>query len=300
MKALNNLIIKTLPMVPKPVVHIFAKKYIAGPFLEDAVRNTKELEAEGSMTTIDVLGEFVTKREQALHEKKEVSKVLDAIQEFNLPSYLSVKPTSLGMGIDFEFGYENIKELVDKAKKYGLFVRLDMENSPYTTMTLDMFKRFREEGYENVGIVIQAYMRRSEEDIRSVAEYKPNIRLCKGIYKEAIDIAYQDYEEVRANYRRLLKLIFDLDLYPGIATHDDALLEFAQEEIKARGLSKNQYEFQMLLGVKDNKRREIIAKGHRTRVYVPFGEDWYGYSTRRLKENPDMAGHIIKAIFKLN
>jgi len=294
---LNDLIIKVLPIIPKSIIYIFAKKYIAGPNLSDAVRVTLDLMNKGGCSTIDVLGEFVTTKEKALHELIMIDKVLDAINEYKLKSYLSIKPTSLGMGIDFEFGYENIFQLVDKANKLGIFVRLDMENSPYTDNTLKMYKLFREKGYFNIGFVIQAYMKRSENDVRSLLDYKPNIRLCKGIYNESPDIAYKDYNEIRKNYIKLLDLMLDNNLYVGIATHDEFLINYAIKQIKDRNLKREEYEFQMLLGVRENRRDELLKEGHNLRVYVPFGVDWYGYSIRRLKENPQMAGHIFKSIF---
>ena len=297
MSLFNQLIIKTLPLVPKPIVHIFAKNYIAGDTIDSAVKVTQDFAKLGGWTTIDVLGEFVTSKERALHEKSMSAKVLDAIKENNLSTYLSVKPTSLGLGIDETFGYENVKELVVKAKSNSTFVRIDMENSPFTTKTLNLYKKLREDGYDNVGIVIQAYMKRSYDDIKSVLEYKPSIRLCKGIYNESPDIAFKGYEEVRDNFKLLLNLILDNQLYVGIATHDEELIKFGLNQIKERKLSNDKYEYQMLLGVREQRRNEILALGHHLRIYVPFGVDWYGYSTRRLKENPQMAGHIVRSIF---
>ncbi|MCK5742510.1 MAG: proline dehydrogenase family protein [Chlorobi bacterium] len=294
---LNKIIVATMPLVPKSIVHIFAKKYIAGDTLNHAVEDARKIEAEGGMTTIDVLGEFVDNKERAIHETGDSLKVVDAIHEHKLTTYLSLKPTSLGLGINEEFGYENIKSVVEKAQKLNIRVRLDMENSPFTTKTLNLYKRLRDEGFDNVGTVIQSYMRRSEDDIKDLLPYKPNIRLCKGIYKEAPEVAFQEKEEVRDNYKILLRLLMDNNCYTGIATHDDPLIDDAREYLKENNISKDKYEFQVLLGVREPKRRELIKEGHPLRVYVPFGEDWYGYSTRRLKENPDMVGHIVKAIF---
>lgn len=188
-------------------------------------------------------------------------------------------------------------ELVSKAHDLGLRVRIDMENSPYTTKTLNLYKRIRDAGYDNVGFVIQAYMKRSEDDIKSLLEYKPNVRLCKGIYVESPEIAYRDFKAVQNNFKKLLRVLVEGGAYPAIATHDDDLLNDAEMYIKEKGMAREDYEFQMLLGVKDNKRAELISHGHRMRVYVPYGEDWYGYSFRRLKENPKMVNHIVKSIF---
>ncbi|MBM2817082.1 MAG: Proline dehydrogenase [Ignavibacteria bacterium] len=294
---LNQLIIKTLPLVPKSIVGIFAKKYIAGPELSDAVRVTKQLEKIGGSTTIDVLGEFVTQKDRALHETSMSCMVLDAVIENKLPTYLSIKPTSLGLGIDEDFGFDNIRSVVAKAADNGIFVRLDMENSPYTTKTLNLYKRLRNNGFNNIGVVIQSYMRRSYEDIQSLFTFKPSVRLCKGIYNEDVSIAYKDKEEIRNNYKKLLDLMFDNGLYVGIATHDEVLIKYALEQISKRNLTNTQYEFQMLLGVRQERRNELLADGHRLRVYVPFGKDWYGYATRRMKENPDIAGHVVRALF---
>lgn len=300
MEWLNQLIIKTMPLVPKAIIRKISSKYIAGDNLEDAVRVTQDLMRIGGMSTIDVLGEFVTSKEMAQHEKEMCSKVLDAIKDYQIETYLSVKPTSLGLDIDFDFAYDNIKELVNKAAKSNIFVRLDMENSPYTDKTFQIFKNLRDEGYSNVGIVVQAYLYRSEEDIRKLSTYKPSIRLCKGIYRESSNIAIQDKEGIRNNFKKLLKLILDLGLYPAIATHDEVLINYSLDLIQKYNLTRQDYEFQMLLGVREERRNELLRMGHRLRVYVPFGKDWYGYSTRRLKENPDIAGYIFKAIFIKN
>ncbi len=295
---LNKIVITLMPLVPKKIIHLVAKKYIAGDVLDDAVRITQDFAKQGGMTTIDVLGEFVTSKEEATTEKEESLRVLDAIKKFDLPTTLSVKSTSQGLDIDEEFAYQNIKEIVTKANEYGMFVRLDMENSPYTDQILNFYRRFRAEGLDNVGIVLQAYMRRTEDDINSLLALKPSIRLCKGIYKENASIAFQGKEEIRENYKKLLRLILNNGMYVGIATHDEMLILDALNEIEKLGLSKEDYEFQMLLGVREKRRDNILSQGHPMRIYVPYGTDWYGYATRRLKENPEMAGNIFKAMFK--
>ena len=296
---LNKLIVAAMPLVPRPIIRKISMRYIAGDQLSDAIRTTQELHREeGAWTTIDVLGEFVEDRGRALQEKADSAEVLDAIDEHGLRGVanLSVKPTSLGLGLDLEFAYENIRQLATRARDHGLFMRLDMENSPYTDRTLQVYRRLRDEGFDNVGIVLQAMLHRCEQDVRDLMEYRPSIRLCKGIYREPRHLAWTGREEIRDSFKRLLRLILENGMYCAIATHDDPLLDDAREMIKANGLTSDQYEFQMLLGVREGVRRQILAEGHHLRVYVPFGEDWYGYSTRRLKENPAMAGMIAKAI----
>jgi proline dehydrogenase len=295
----NRMIVALLPVVPRGIIHRVSRRYIAGDRLQDAIDTAARLERqEKAWSTIDVLGEFVQDRAVALKGKAESLQVLDAIKAHGQQGAvgLSLKPTSLGLGIDEAFGTENIREVVARGRELGVFVNIDMENSPHTDATLRVFRRLREEGYENVGVVIQAMLRRSEQDVRSLVEYQPVVRLCKGIYKEARTIAFTDREEVRDNYRKLLRLMVDKNFHPAIATHDDPLLDDARALIRERGLKPDRYEFQMLLGVRENVRRRILAEGHHLRVYVPFGEDWYGYSTRRLKENPEMAGMIAKAV----
>lgn len=294
---LNELVAKALPIVPKPIVRVVSSRYIAGETVQDAVNTTHKLNSANAKATIDVLGEFVSSRTQAEQETAMSAKVLDAIGETGIKSGLSVKLTSLGLDIEDEFCYKNVLGLVKKAHDIKRFVRLDMENSPYTTKTIDIYKRLRSEGLSNTGVVIQAYMRRSEDDIKDLAKLGASVRLCKGIYIEPGDVAFQGRGEVQDNYKKLLRLLFDNDMYVGIATHDDVLLDDARNEIAKRGIKPDRYEFQMLLGVREQKRDALIKEGHPMRIYVPFGHDWYGYSVRRLKENPEVAGHIMKAMF---
>ena len=295
---LQSLIAASLPYIPKSIVKSVASRYIAGSTLEEAVRTVQMLAQKGASSTIDVLGEFVSTKERALHEYTSSKEVLSAIQKNALPAYLSVKPTSLGLGIDPDFAYQQIRDLVEIAQSFGAFVRMDMENSPYTTQTIDMYKRLRHEGFDNCGIVIQAYLHRSESDILSVLDLDPNIRLCKGIYRESPDIAFTHPDEIRNNYKKLLRLLLKHASKTGIATHDDILINDAMDIIKTENINIDAYEFQMLLGVREERRDSILKAGHQMRIYVPFGEDWYGYSTRRLKENPQVAGYVFKAMFR--
>jgi len=297
MSIFNKLVVASLPVIPKSIVQLVARRYIAGPELSDAIRVTRQLMNKGATTTIDVLGEFVQSRERVAEETAMSASVVDAIHTNQLNAYLSVKLTSTGLDIDHELAYENIKGIVKRAAEHGVFVRMDMENTPYTDITLDFYRRLRNDGLSNVGVVIQAYLKRSESDIRSLLEYKPSVRLCKGIYVESPDVAFKDADEIRDSYKKLLRILVDGEANVRIATHDELLIRDAEQLIAQRGLSNDRYEFQMLMGVREDRRDTLLANGHGVRIYVPFGHDWYGYSTRRLKENPQVAGYVAKAMF---
>lgn len=297
MSVLSTLIAATLPFIPKAIVGYFARPYIAGETLEDGIRVVKELNAKGIMATMDVLGEAVSTREESLEMRRSCEAVLHAIRDNGLDANLSIKPTQLGLTIDEAFCEENVRVLCGLAAGYGNFLRIDMEDHPFTDATLRIYRNLRADVPGRVGTVLQAYMRRSGEDIRALmAEAHTNLRLCKGIYIEPEDIAFRKRDEVQRNFTLLLRGLLDGGAYVGIATHDDVLIEAAFREIASRGLDRAAYEFQMLLGVRPQRRDQIVAAGHRMRLYVPFGDRWYAYSTRRLKENPNMAMHIVKAI----
>ncbi|MFA6232672.1 MAG: proline dehydrogenase family protein [Bacteroidota bacterium] len=298
MSVISKLIAWSIPIIPKPVVGYFARPYIAGDTLADGIRVVKELNAKGIMATMDVLGESVNSREESVAMRKQCENVLHAIHEHKLDANLSIKPTQMGLSIDMDFFEENVRVLLDIALKYDNFVRIDMEDHPYTDATLQMYKKLRQDYGTHVGVVVQAYLRRTEADLRDLmADGKTNIRLCKGIYVEPEAIAFKQRGEVQDNYKRLNELGLGGGVYVGIATHDDVLHDHGMETIKKLGLTREQYEFQMLLGVRHNRRDQLVGLGHRLRVYVPFGDQWYAYSTRRLKENPSMAMHVLKAIF---
>jgi len=293
---LNKLIISTLPYIPKPIVGFFASRYIAGERLEDAVHVVQELNSKDIMATIDVLGENITRREEALEAKRNCEEVLHTINQYHLDSNLSIKLTQFGLKLDKQFCLENVREIVRVAMGYNNFVRIDMEDSTCTTDTLDIYCQLRKE-FDNVGCVIQAYLKRSEADVKGLLGHKLNVRLCKGIYIEPPEIAIKDHDLINKNFILLMELILKNHAYIGIATHDDALISAAYRLIKELQLKKSEYEFQMLLGVRPELRDVIVRDGHRMRVYVPFGKHWYSYSVRRLKENPQIAGYIVKSIF---
>ena len=294
MDAFNNLIVRVVQLMPKPVVGFFSKKYIAGETLQDAVDFVKKLNSKGIYATMDVLGESVANKSESIKCKNEALEVLEAIEKNKLMANLSIKPTQMGLAIDEQFAYEQILELVKKAAEYKNFVRIDMEDSPFTDKTINLYKRIYAD-YKNVGVVIQAYMKRSIDDVIALNKIGTNYRLCKGIYVEPAAIAYKGKQEVRDNYLKLLDQMFKDGNYVGIATHDKPLIDAAYTRIKEQNIAKDKFEFQMLLGVREDLRDKINADGYKIRIYVPFGKDWYAYSVRRLKENPSVAGTIAKS-----
>jgi proline dehydrogenase len=249
------------------------------------------------MGTVDVLGENVLTEQESLRAVKACEEVLRAIYENHLDANLSIKLTQFGLKIDQEFCHSNVENLLRIAKGYKNSVRMDMEDSTTTTATLSLYERLRSEGFENTGVVIQAYLRRSEEDLKRLTKMKANVRLCKGIYVEPESIAFKNREEIRVNYLKLLKMLLDATCYVGIATHDDFLIQGARRFIKEMNLQKSDYEFQMLYGVRMKLRDQLVAEGQRLRVYVPFGKHWYAYSMRRFKENPQIARYVLRALF---
>jgi proline dehydrogenase len=296
MSLFNKLIVLSLPVVPKFIVHFFAKKYIAGPRLSDAIRVIRELNGGGLCATIDLLGEEIKNRDEALRVVTAYKEIVSAISQYQLDSNISVKPTHLGLKIDKEFCFNNIREVVLAAGENSNFVRIDMEDHTCTTDTIGIYLRLHKE-FPRVGVVLQAYLRRTVDDVNLLLEQRANLRLCKGIYVESREIAYKDPAIINYNFTFCLEKLLTAGCYVGIATHDEKLVWQALALIDRLKLKKDRYEFQMLLGVDEQLRNIIAAAGHRLRIYVPFGEKWYAYSSRRLKENPDIAGYVLKSIF---
>ena len=296
MSVINNIIVAFVRMMPRSIVGIFSRKYIAGETLESAVNMVKELNSKGIYATLDVLGESVNNKEDAERAFSNAMKVFDAIIENKLMANLSVKPTQLGLSFDKEFAKNNILELVKHANEIKNFVRIDMEDSQYTDDTINIYKSIFE-NYSNVGIVLQAYLKRTYNDTVVLNKLGTNYRLCKGIYIEPASIAYKDKQMVRDNFMKSLESMLKNGNYVGIATHDEYLINESYRLIEKLGIPKDKFEFQMLLGVREDLRDKINNDGYKIRIYVPFGEDWYPYSIRRLKENPQIAGYIVKSIF---
>ena len=255
----------------------------------------KGLNAAGRLATIDVLGEEISHEDEARAIAQAYRGVFAEIERERLDSNVSVKLTALGLHLSYDLCRENLEAVLHEAAASGNFVRIDMEDSTTTNETLHLYRELRESGHENVGIVLQAYLRRTLDDVHALADLRPNVRLCKGIYVEPSSIAFTDHDAVRASFVRCLDALLDAGAYVGVATHDEWLIGEALGRIEGRGLTPSEYEFQMLLGVRESRAGELVAAGHRLRVYVPYGEHWYGYSLRRLQENPAMAGTIARA-----
>lgn len=297
MKLINYLIIQIIPFLPKIFIRLVASPYIAGITDDQMLVNVKKLNDKGYDVAIDILGEHVTTDRDATQITERYANLYDRIASQGLDANLSIKLSHIGQDLGYELVRKNLMILINAAKKHNNFLRLDMENSPYTSETINLYKKAFEI-YPNVGIVLQAYMHRSIDDIDMLANKMFNVRICKGIYIESEDIAYRGYEKIRSNYIALVQRALTKGSYVGIASHDEYLINTLYAWIKDNKISPSQYEFQVLHGVPmEKKLQQLIKEGNKVRVYVPYGDNWYDYSVRRLKENPKMAGYIIKNIF---
>jgi proline dehydrogenase len=295
----NRAVSLTLPLVPKPVVRHFSKRYIAGATIDEALEVVRDLWRQKAMATIDILGEFISRRDEAVANTEAYIGLLERVHQEQLPdTNISVKLTSLGLSLDKGLCLENMRRLLDEVRKVDNFIRIDMEDSPCTTATLEIYRSLRSEYGESVGVVLQSRLRRTLDDVDENAREPTNFRLCKGIYVEPREIAFTDPELIRRNFVLVLDRMFELGCYVGIATHDEQLVWESLRLVRKHGLNGQGYEFQMLLGVDEQLRKILIDEGHRLRVYVPYGEHWYPYSVRRLRENPQIAGYALKALFK--
>ena len=287
---LDSALVRVLPAVPKQLVRRLSSRYIAGPTLADARRTVAELNAAGKLATVDVLGEEITQPEEAEAIAQAYLDVLAAIETDGLDSNISVKLTGLGLKLEPALCRANLGAVVRDAAARGTFVRIDMEDSSTTDDTLRLYRELRESGLDNAGVVLQASLRRTVADVRALADLRPSVRICKGIYVEPESIAFTDFEAVRANFVAALDALLEAGCYVGVATHDEWLIE--QTLGRVAGLDRTAYELQMLLGVREQRATELVRAGHRLRVYVPFGQRWYEYSLRRLQENPKIAGYV--------
>jgi proline dehydrogenase len=299
---LNKILANALPYMPKKLIWIFSKRYIAGETIEDGLKVSRELNRQGIEVSVDLLGEFISTIEQAEENR---NKYIDLIERFTsegIIGHFSVKPTMFGLLINKEVCYANIEAVILKAVEKKTFIRIDMEDSQCVDSELEMYRKLQQKYPANVGLVIQAYLRRTKNDLINMDDIHVNgnplnFRLCKGIYIEPRHVAFKAPEEIREHYLDDLNYMLEHSMYVGIATHDKYLVEKTINMIKEKKIDKSKYEFQMLYGVTPELRSSIVKQGYKMRVYVPFGKDWFGYSTRRLKENPKMASHIVKALF---
>ena len=272
-------------------------RYVAGTELTDALRVVRDLNAQGKMATIDVLGEEIANPDEARAIAAAYRDTFEALERERLDSNVSVKLTALGLKLGYDLCRANLEEVVRHAGERGNFVRVDMEDSSTTDDTLRLYRELRAAGHENVGVVLQARLKRTVDDVRALAELRPNVRICKGIYLEPPEIAYRDFDAVRGSFVQALEELWDAGCYVGVATHDEWLVEQARRAVAERGLRREEYEFQMLLGVRPRMGDELVREGHRLRIYTPYGRHWYAYSLRRLQENPKIAGYIAADTF---
>lgn len=304
MSLFSRFVVLTLPLAPRLIVGKIAGRYVAGETREEALRVAQALSSRGAMATLDLLGEEVSERHRAAEAVEEYIRLFDAINETGaiegsgFDANVSIKLTLLGLKIDASFCRDNVERIALAAKKYGNFLRLDMEDRSTTDGTLRIYRDLQGR-LGNLGVVLQSYMRRTLRDIDELPAEGANVRLCKGIYIEPRRVAWKGFETVRRNYVAALEKLIRREIYVGIATHDEYLVCAAVELLDRYSVPTDRYEFQMLLGVDEELRNTLLDGGHRLRVYIPYGRDWYQYSVRRLRENPEIARHVARAMFGL-
>ncbi|UAC47753.1 proline dehydrogenase [Bacillus aquiflavi] len=274
-----------------------ASRFVAGETIEEAVKKIKTINKKGLEVTIDYLGEFVDHEQEANEMADHSIEAIRAIGKEKLHSQLSLKMTSMGLDISDELVMNNMHRILEAAKENDVFVTIDMEDYSRIGRTLDIFKRLKSE-YDNVGTVIQAYLYRTEKDIIELNDYSPNLRLVKGAYKESAEVAFPNKKDVDENFKKIIKLHLLNGNYAAIATHDDAIIEYTKKLVKEHHIPNNQFEFQMLYGIRSERQLELVKEGYKMRVYVPYGTDWYGYFMRRLAERPANVAFVLKGMMK--
>jgi proline dehydrogenase len=274
-----------------------ARRFVAGDNVGEAIPAVLELNRRGFSATLDYLGEMVNTREEADHACREYLTALDEIQKSKANSNVSLKLTQFGLGMDENLCQENVEKVVIRAGGLNNFVRIDMEGSPYTEATLRILMNLRKK-YENVGIVIQAYLFRSEKDIENLIAMNTRIRLCKGAYKEPPDISFEKKEDTDRNFIKLMKILVKSGIYHGIATHDPNMIDATKEFVKQEGIASDKFEFQMLYGIRRDLQDQLIREGYRVRIYVPYGAEWYSYLMRRMAERPANLMFVLRNLVR--
>jgi proline dehydrogenase len=274
----------------------FARRFIAGEQVEDAIAAARALQAKGLLLTLDYLGESVATPDQATAATREYVRLMDDIVAADIERNVSLKLTQLGLAIDRATCIDNMRRILEPARQHGFFVRIDMENSPYTEVTLEVFETLWNLEYRNIGVVLQSYLFRTERDLRRMNELGARVRLVKGAYREPASVAYQQKEDVDAAYLRQMRLLLDHGVYPAFATHDVALLNEIKAYAAERGVNRDRYEFQMLYGIRRDLQASYVAEGYRMRIYVPFGKEWFPYFMRRLGERPANVIFVLRAL----
>ena len=298
MNAINSILVCLLSHLPKWIVKPFASPYVAGITVDKAVETVKSINNKGFVATIDILGEYVNSEDESFRIRDEYRNLYDRIATEELDANISLKPTHLGMGISANLAEINLLSILEKAKEHNIFMRIDMENSPYTDATIDIYKKCLK-NYDKVGMVLQSYLQRTAQDIINLDFAKFNCRICKGIYREPEEIAYHDKEKIREQFFNDVKAILSGKGYVAIATHDISLIDKIENWIIENKIPFDRFEFQVLYGVPmGNRLQKLLNKGYTVRNYVPFGEAWFDYSIRRLKENPNIMWYVLGNMFK--
>lgn len=276
----------------------FARRFIAGESIDEAIAAVRSIADRGLLLTLDLLGESVKTMAEADAATRETLRVLDAIVASGIERNVSLKLTQLGLDVDRATCVDNLRRILDPATEHAFFVRIDMENSPYTDVTLQIFDTLWGQGYRNIGVVLQSYLERTEDDARRLNAMGARIRLVKGAYKEPKAVAYQKKSEVDEAFVRVMRLLLDDGTYPAIATHDPAMIEATRAYATEKGYAKNRFEFQMLYGIRRDLQTKLAAEGYPMRIYVPFGNQWFPYFMRRLGERPANVGFVVKSVFR--
>ena len=276
----------------------FVSRFIAGETIETAIEVSRQLQSQGLLVTLDHLGERVRTTEESTAATRDYVRLMDTVVDAGVERNISLKLTQLGIDVDRATCVDNLRRILEPAARHEFFVRIDMENSPYTEQTLDIFETLWEQQYRNLGVALQSYLYRSETDVRRMNELGARVRLIKGAYKEPASLAFQGKTDVDAAFMRLARLLLEQGTYPAIATHDEGIIQETCAYAAERGLAKDRFEFQMLYGIRRDLQASLVAAGHRVRTYVPFGREWFPYFMRRLGERPANVGFVLTALIR--